>query len=113
MYGKVLLQTNSNSSGAEDAELPKASSNGKLCFSELEVNTNNYDLMEQHYLLWYYVTVWLFSERGHLHLEDAKTRLPPTTTTKEEGSEIKVCISQTPQDTKHVIFTKFTQKPGG
>ena len=57
MYGKVLLQTNSNSPVAEDAELPKASSNGKLCFSELEVNTNNYDLMEQHYLLWYYVTV--------------------------------------------------------
>ena len=113
MYGKVLLQINNNSPGAEDAELPKASSNGKLCFSELEVNTNNYDLMEQHYLLWYYVTVWLFSERAHLHLEDTEAGLPPTTTTKEEGTEIKVCISRTPQDTKHVIFTKFTQKPGG
>ena len=113
MYGKVLLQINNNSPGAEDAKLPKASSNGKLCFSELEVTTNNYDLMEQHYLLWYYVAVWLFSERGHLHLEDTEAGLPPTTTMKEEGTEIKVRISRTPQDTKHVIFTKFTQKSGG
>ena len=92
MYGKVRLQTNNNSPGAEDTELPKASSNGKLCFSELEVNTNNYDLMEQHYLLWCYVTVWLFSERGHLHLEDTEAGLPTATTKKDKGTETKVCI---------------------
>ena len=45
MYGKVLLQTRSKIPGVdlEDVELPKATSKGKLCFSELEVN---YDWLE-------------------------------------------------------------------
>ena len=114
MYGKVLLQTNNNIPGVEDTELPKASSNGKLCFSELEVNTNHYDLMEQHYLLRYCVTVWLFSERGHLHLAETEAGLPPATTNKKEGTEIKVRISYlswNQRNTKHTIFTY--QKSGG
>ena len=42
MYGKVLLQ-NRNKIPGVDVELPKATSKGKLCFSELEVN---YDRLE-------------------------------------------------------------------
>ena len=43
MYGKVLLQNRNEIPGVEDVELPKATSKGKLCFSELEVN---YDWLE-------------------------------------------------------------------